>query len=101
MLTFISLLLLSKYLLKLFSGTILLFVLEHAVPAFFAVNLSTEKFCRFALQYSYCHNAVDINRIKHQQYTALFYYVSVKLIHAPYSTSFNHVCGYCHELLLY
>ena len=38
-LTFISLLPLYKYLFKLFRGTILLFVLEHAVNIFFAINL--------------------------------------------------------------
>jgi hypothetical protein len=38
-LTFFSLLSLYKYLLKLIRGTILLFVLEHAVHTFFAINL--------------------------------------------------------------
>ena len=41
--TFISLLPLHKYLLKLVKGTIPLFVLEHAVHTFFAINLSKRK----------------------------------------------------------
>ena len=41
--TFISLLPLYKYLFKLDGGTILLFVLEHAVHSFFAINIKKKK----------------------------------------------------------